>query len=103
MTQYAVERVTGESSQSRFGDSVQTTETVYVDAYLYTPTEVNETIDFGERLDGELNGLALPDEDIQVNDVFTHDAEQWQVETVMHSPSNDNRAYKRFSLTKLTN
>lgn len=103
MSTYTVERITGESSQSAMGEAVQNTTTVSIDAYLYFPEEENLPIDFGERLEGSLQGLALPSADVQVNDVFTHGSEQFQVEDVSSTPSSDDVTLQRFTLTKMTN
>lgn len=100
-TTHSVTRVTGESAKSAMGESVDNTTTVSIDAHLYRPNESNDALDFGERLSGDLQGLALPSADVQVNDQFEHDAETFQVEEIQHVPSNDDKALKRFSLTKM--
>lgn len=91
-------------ASGRFGEHDETTTTVTgVDMWLYDPTEVNVDTDFGDRLGGDLEGLALPSADVQVNDRVDHGVETYEVDRIYHLPDEDQQVLKRFSLQRRTN
>lgn len=93
-----------QGQSGRFGESTATTTTVSdVSMWLFEPNEVNIDTDYGDRLGGDLQGLALPAADIQVHDRVSHGGDTYEVERVMHLPDNDDQQLKMFSLQKRTN
>lgn len=84
------------------GETRQTTETVYVDALLYAPSEGTEMNEFGDRLTGDLNGLATPDADVNVGDEYEHGGATYEVQTVDNNPSGTDRQVLRFALDRVT-
>jgi hypothetical protein len=98
---YEVTRQTGVENIG-MGETRQTTDTVYVDALLFAPTSDNSMTEFGDRLTGDLNGLALPDADVQVGDEYDHNGVTYEVTTVDSRPSDSNVELQRFALDKVT-
>lgn len=93
-----------QSSGGRFGEHSESTTTVTdVSLWLFEPSEVNIDTEFGDRLGGDLQGLALPSADIQVHDRVTHGPDTYEVERIAHMPDNDDKVLKRIALDKRTN
>lgn len=102
-TAYDIERPS-EAMDGRFGETDATTTTVSgVDMWLHEPEEINRDTDYGDRLGGDLQGLAQPSADIQVHDRVTHGTETYEVERIMHLPDNDRRTLKAFALQRRVN
>lgn len=102
-TAYTITRP-DEGATGRFGETDETTSTVSnVDMWLFQPTEVNADTEYGDRLEGDLQGLALPSADVQVHDRVPHGSDEYEVQRVMHLPDNDNKQLKMFSLERRTN
>jgi hypothetical protein len=101
---YDLERPT-QHAAARFGESedVSTTTITDVDIWVYDPQEVNVDTEFGDRLSGDLQALALPNADVEVHDRLTHGVDSYEVERVMHLPDNDRQKIKKFALNKRTN
>lgn len=99
---YTVYRPT--DGTSRFGESDTSLDSGRdVSMWLFEPEEINQDTEFGDRLGGDLQGLALPSADVQVHDELTHGAEDYEVERIMHHPDNDNKVLKAFALQKKVN
>lgn len=94
---YTVTRQTG-TEDVGMGETRPTTSTLDVDAYLYLPTETPIETEFGDRLDGDLNGVALPSADVEARDVYTHGGTDFVVTDVMYRPSNSDQQYQLFAL-----
>lgn len=91
-------------STGRFGEHDETTSTVSsVDMWLFRPNEVNVDTEYGDRLGGDLQGLALPSADVAVHDRLTHGADAYEVSEIMHIPDNDDKVLKIFALERRTN
>lgn len=99
---YSVTRQTG-TENIGMGETRQTTSTLSVDALLYAPAESNDMFEFGDRLTGDLNGLALPSADVQVGDEYTHGNETYEVTEIDNRPSNTDGQVQRFALDRVTN
>jgi hypothetical protein len=101
---YDVARPLNQGQTARFGESEAATNTITdVSMWLFEPNEVNIDTEYGDRLGGDLQGLALPSADIEVHDHVTHGADSYEVERIMHLPDNDDQQLKMFSLQKRTN
>jgi hypothetical protein len=85
------------------GETRPDTTTVAVDALLFNPTEVQDTVDFGERMAGDLNGLCQPSADVQVGDVYTNGTDDYEVNAVTGQPSDSDTVVQRFGLEIQTN
>jgi len=94
-----------ESSTGRFGDSNdQPTTTVSdVDIWLFQPQETNIDTEFGDRLQGDLQGLSLPAADVEVQDRVTHGVDEYEVQQIYHLPDNGSKKLKLFDLQKREN
>lgn len=69
-----------DEANARFGESDPSTTTVSdVSLYLFDPGESAIDTQFGDRLTGDLNGLALPSADIEDGDELTHDGTVYEV------------------------
>jgi hypothetical protein len=91
-------------SSGRFGEHDSTTTTISdVSMWLFNPTEINVDTQFGDRVGGDLEGLALPDADVQVNDRVDHGTDTYEVQRIYHIPDDDRKALKRFSLQRRVN
>jgi hypothetical protein len=91
-------------SGGRFGEHAETTSTVDgVSMWLFNPTEVNVDTEYGDRLSGDLEGLAMPSADVSVDDRITHGADVYEVDRIFAIPDEDRTALKRFSLQRRTN
>lgn len=93
------------TSTGRFGESAdeKTTTIPNVSMWLHEPNEINVDVDGGDRIDGDLNGLALPSADVEVNDIVSHGVDTYEVQRIMHLPDNDNQQIKLFALQRRTN
>lgn len=76
MSQYTFDRP---SAATGAMGGVDTDSDVTADIWLFRPMEVQTDTDFGERLTGELGGLALPTADIQVGDRVTYQSTEYEV------------------------
>lgn len=93
-----------QDSSGRFGENAESTTTVSgVSAWVFEPTEVNVDTEYGDRLGGDMQALAMPSADVQVHDRFTHGSDTYEVERIMHLPDNDDQVLKMFSLERRTN
>lgn len=93
-----------EASVGRFGESIDTsTATHSADLWLFEPNEINIDTEYGDRLGGDMQGLAMPSANMEVHDRLTHGAETYSVNRLMHIPDNDNQVLKMFSLERQTN
>lgn len=90
-------------SKDSVGENVSTTSDVAVTAWLFRPQDSNVQTNFGERLDGDLSGLAHGSEDIQVNDRVTVGTTTYEVQAINNLPNDDNTSYKFFSLIRVHN
>jgi len=99
---YQVTRQDGVTDVGR-GETRPDTTTLAVDALLFDPIEVQDAVDFGERMTGDLNGLCQPSADVQVGDVYTHGTNDYEVNAVTGQPSDDDTVVQRFGLEKQTN
>jgi len=93
-----------QGSTGRFGDNDGSTTPVQgVDTWLFEPTEVNLDTEFGDRLQGDLQGLALPSADVEVQDRVSHGPDEYEVQQIYHLPDNDRKELKLIELQKRTN
>lgn len=82
---------------------VNTTLTHTADLWLFAPGEQNVETEGGERLQGDLLGMALNGEDLQANDEVTHGADNYRVEDIVHLPHEDDKQIMKFSLMRVNN
>jgi hypothetical protein len=115
---FTVTRQTGVEKVG-MGETRQTEDTVEVDALLYAPSTSSDMLQFGDRLGGDLNGLALPEETVREGDefdmsesTFTFDSSLdatfsdngvYEVATVENRPSDTDVQLQRFALERITN
>lgn len=67
-------------ANGRFGEHDATETTINgVELHLFDPGETALDTEFGDRLSGDLEGLALPDADIREGDVLTYDGTDYEV------------------------
>jgi len=99
---YDVARQDGVTDVGR-GETRPDTTTLAVGALLFDPIEVQDTVDFGKRMTGDLNGLCQPSADVKVGDVYTHGAADYEVIEVTGQPSDSDTVVLRFGLEKQTN
>lgn len=93
-----------QSSSGRFGEHDETTTTVSdVPVWLFAPNEVNIDTEAGDRLGGDLQGLALPTTNVEVYDRLTHGTETYEVERIRHIPDESDRVLKMFALERRVN
>lgn len=108
-TTYEVTRPDGDAGGGRFGESTETTTTHDEDCYLFSPEERVIDTEFGDRLDADLQGLALPSANIEHDDRVKHGTDEngkdvkYEVGGIQHLPSDQDAQIKVFSLTKVTN
>lgn len=101
---YDLARPTIDSGGGRFGESSESTTTVAgVSMWLHDPEEIDQDTEYGDRLGGDLQGLAHPSADIQVDDRLTHGGDEYEVSRIMHLPDNDRQVLKKFALQRRTN
>lgn len=93
-----------DDGKGRFGEHDESTTTVSdVSLHLFQPNEINVDTEHGERLGGDLQGLALPTADLQFDDRLSHGGESYEVEDIIHIPDGDDQVLKMFSLVRRTN
>ena len=86
------------------GETVNDSEsTVSVDMWLFDPMEVNIKVESGDRLVGDLAGLALSGADVQVGDRIDDGSVTYEVEEVMDLPRESTPEYKGFVLERVVN
>lgn len=70
-----------DEANGRFGEHDASEATVTdVPLYLFNEGESAIDTDFGDRLSGDLEGLALPDADVRKGDELTHDGTVYEVD-----------------------
>jgi hypothetical protein len=93
-----------QTSTGRFGETAETTATINdVSIWIYNPREQDIDTEYGERLNGELNALSMPNADVAVHDRLTHGGETYEVTNIAHLPDNDTKVLKMFALDKVVN
>ena len=98
---YDITRPT-DRGNARFGESDASTTTIEdVSLYLYDPGESALDTEFGDRLSGDLNGLALPNVDVNKDDRLTYDGTEYEVADVPAMVKDG--VIKAFPLEKVTN
>lgn len=101
---YDLTRPSVDSGGGRFGESTETETTVAsVSMWLHEPNEIEQDTEYGDRLGGDLQGLAHPSADIQTDDRLTHGGDEYEVSRIMHLPDNERKVLKQFSLERRTN
>lgn len=69
-----------DDNNGRFGeDNASETTISGVQLYLHNETESSIDTQYGDRLSGDLSGLALPSADVQHDDELTHNGETYVV------------------------
>lgn len=105
---YDLTRPSG-SQTGRFGerptDSSESTTTVSgVSLWLFMPESAPSGVSMGERLEGDLQGIALPGADVQYGDRLSHGGNKYDVTTEVFGVPNDaDPEYMTFALEKVTN
>lgn len=87
---------------NNIGERVSTTANVDVDIWLFDPNERNIQNDFGERLDGDLGGLCLPDESVQVNDSVATGGHEYVVDSIIPLPNENDTKYLALNFRRIT-
>lgn len=100
---YTLVRPDGDAGGGRFGESTETTSTHEEECYLFSPEERIIDTEFGDRLDGDLQGLALPSADVEHDDRVNHGTDVYEVDGIQHLPSDQDAQIKIFSLSRVTN
>lgn len=92
------------TSGGRFGENSESTQTISnVSLWVYAPDEINVDTEYGERLGGDLQLLAQPSADIEVQDRITHGTDTYEVEEIHHIPDDADTVLKMASLQRRTN
>lgn len=90
--------------EGRLGGNDPTSSTHSVDMHLFDPESNIQETQYGERLGGDLQGMALPGADIQASDQVDHGAHTYEVsEEPVHIPSEKDKVLKLFALEKVVN
>lgn len=92
------------SGHDRFGEHAASDSTTHeVDAWIYRPSEVNIELEYGDRLDGDLQGLALDDADLQHDDRLDHGDDSYEIKEIQKLPDEDRAEITIFSLVRRSN
>lgn len=106
-TPYDLERPSGSQvgamGERSTANTDSTTTITGVNLWLFDPDTANVDTSFGDRLEGDLRGLALDGADVQYDDRVTHGSHEYEVERVTHVPDDNNPVLKVFSLVRRTN
>lgn len=100
-TSYTITR--GDGSRAAMGVSREGESTHSAEVYLFMPRTVAVDTPYGERLDGDLNGLALPGEDLEHDDSLQHGGTTYEIDDLFHLPSEDDKEIKVVNLVRVTN
>lgn len=96
--------VRGDTQTARFGESAQgSTTDITADAWLFEPEELPLDTEYGDRVGGDLQGLAMPGADIERHDEVQHGTDTYEVSRIIHLPDEDTQRLKLFSLQRITN
>lgn len=91
-----------DSNNGRFGEHDEAETTINnVSLYLFNPGESALDTQYGDRLDGDLDGLALPSADVQDGDELTYDGTLYEVDGKPELVKDG--VLKSFTLVKLVN
>lgn len=93
----------GDDTIGDMGEEQETTATHTANAWLFAPRNNPLGTDYGDRLQGELNGLALPSEDWQHADEIEHGGETYRVDEPFHVPNEADQQLQVFALERKTN
>jgi len=99
-TATTVKRVT--ESKGSLDATTETTAAHTEDVWLFDPTETNIQASAGERVTGDLGGLAVADGnvDIQHGDRLTHGGVEYEVDTVVGVPDDARTEYWQITLLR---
>ncbi|MDB9285391.1 hypothetical protein [Halorubrum ezzemoulense] len=75
-----------------------------MDLYLYEPSSTEAITEVGEQSRGELEGLCLPNADIEVGDRIDYGQYRYEVlEPIVHIPSPENPVVYELAFERVTN
>lgn len=102
-TPYDLERGDG-SHSGRFGSDDSASGTIQdVNLWVYSPEETNIDTQYGDRIGGSLQALALPDANVEVGDELEHGSDTYEVDEYQHLPNDDNQQLMLLGLTRVVN
>ena len=86
------------------GETIDTSNPTHnEDVWLFAPDERNIESEFGERLLGDMLGMALDDADLQVGDQVDDGNTTYEVEDLVYKPNETDKQFMLLSLVKLNN
>lgn len=86
------------------GQSTETESTHNADLWLFNPREGSARDDFGIRVEGQLGGLAIPEDvDIERQDQLSHGDDTYRVESLTFQPNHENKEVLVLSLERMDN
>lgn len=92
------------TTKNTLGETVDDSSTTHeVNMWLHQPGEANVETERGERLAGDLQGIAEGDPDLEVNDEVTHRGQEYSVDDMIGLPNDQDPEFTKFSLVKVTN
>lgn len=104
-SQYEVTRPGPPSAKSAMGEELpdQNTTAHTENLWLFMPRDSPVDTQYGDRLEGSLQGLAMPSADIERSDVVTFQGIDYEVEDAIPLPDENNPVLLLFGLEKRVN
>lgn len=101
LNQFTVTRPT--YGDGRFGESSESETTHLADLWVYNPEEQNIGTEYGDRLEGDLQALCFPSEDIEHEDRIDYGGFTYEVNDVVQLPDAGSPRLKLVSLVRRVN
>lgn len=103
LEEYDVSRRTGtKDSIGQSSDTFSVSDTLRL--WIYNPRTTTTQVDFGERTEGDLNGIALPDCDIRKDDRIEYGGYTYKVSSPPDTMGNESlNEFQTFTLVRVHN
>lgn len=99
---YGVTRPT--TVRDGYGDDSETRQSAGdVSLWVFNPNESEQGTQYGDRVDGTLAALALPDTDIQRNDIIDHFGDEYEVVDMVETPEDKQSVLMIIGFDRVTN
>lgn len=102
-TEHTIERPSDNADASKYGETVDSTQEITRDVYVFDPQETNISTQFGEREQGGMMALTLPNIDLQKHDIIVDVNGRFEVEETNTFQQYGQAVYDEYSLQRVSN
>jgi len=102
-SEYTVQRDVDEQGKSKYGETVHSDSELLRTLYVFDPNEVNVPTQFGERIQGDMFAISLPNTDVVRGDVVEHPNGLLEVEETDLYQQYGETVYEYYALQRVSN